>query len=573
MGDKNAVSTQQQLLETVLEEVRDKTAVYIDDVFPVGDNTPYEHYVSLCKILNILRAQKLFLNRKKSKLFIDYDEPVELLGFEVKHGGYTPDKTKVAAFSALSSPTSFQELGRDLGAFTWLTRHLPFANSASAPLYQLLHADRWIWTATHDNAFKRMKSLVQSPQVLTPLDLEGDDNSESDDNKRIFVITDASLVGTGGWISQGPTLEQSKPAVFHSRVLNSAQSNYPAHEQELLAVVDMLETYYHLLAGRKFTLVTDSQAMLSLFTQRHLSPRQSRWVIFLNQFQMEIVHLPGKKNIIADLLSRIPERSTYVANSLEFVPDSVDIPDQNNFPGPPAAPPAPPAPPAAAAITLRRGKVLLETPAIRKRPSTPEKPRITAKKVKITAPKSVDPAKAENLDDISDLDLNVSTAKANDDFQSFTAEKYTTAIKDGYKHDKLCSKALSLLDTTTLYYLHPTTGLLYQKRSETEHRLCIPNVKVGKDDLQSLLIDHVHHVLGHFGVKKTLDAMNRYFYWKSLTEDVVRHIKSCHDCQINKSTPTARKGLLRPLPVPPGPWLIIAMDFLTGLPTSINDSG
>jgi hypothetical protein len=56
---------------------------------------------------------------------------------------------------------------------------------------------------------------------------------------------------------------------------------------------------------------------------------------------MEIIHLPRKKNIIADLLSRIPERSIYVANSLEFIPDSVDIPDQNIFPGPPA-PPAPP---------------------------------------------------------------------------------------------------------------------------------------------------------------------------------------------------------------------------------------
>jgi hypothetical protein len=67
-----------------------------------------------------------------------------------------------------------------------------------------------------------MKNLVQSPQVLTLLDL--------DSSEEIFVITDASLVETGDWISQGSTLEQSKPAAFHSRVLNSAQSNYPAHE-------------------------------------------------------------------------------------------------------------------------------------------------------------------------------------------------------------------------------------------------------------------------------------------------------------------------------------------------------
>jgi transposase InsO family protein len=572
MGDKNAVSTQQQLLETVLQEVRDKTAIYIDDVFPVGDKTPYEHYKSLCNILNILRDQKLFLNRKKSKLFIDYDQPLELLGFEVQHGGYKPEKSKIIAFNALASPTSFQELGRDLGAFTWLTRHLPFANSVSAPLYQPLHADRWMWTATHENAFQRMKDKVQSPQVLTPLDL--------DSSEEIFVVTDASLVGTGGWISQGPTLEQSKPAAFHSRVLNSAQSNYPAHEQELLAVVDMLETYYHLLAGRKFTLVTDSQAMLSLFTQRHLSPRQSRWVIFLNQFQMNIVHLPGKKNIIADLLSRIPERSSYVADTLQYVPDSVDIPEQNTFPSMSATlPSTTPPPPEAAAITLRRGKVLLEKPAIRKRTATAEKRSSTpAKKPKVDGdpqtidPQTIDPqtieaTNAANSNETPDLALN------QPDFQTFTIDKYVNAIKDSYKDDKLCSRALSILDSTTLYYLHPTTGLLYQKRTETDHRLVIPNAKIDKDDLRSLIIDHVHHVLGHFGHKKTLDAMNRYFYWKSLTEDVVKRIKACHDCQINKTTPTAQKGLLRPLPVPHVPWSIIAMDFLTGLPTSTSDSG
>jgi hypothetical protein len=130
------------------------------------------------------------------------------------------------------------------------------------------------------------------------------------------------------------------------------------------------------------------------------------------------------------------------------------------------------------------------------------------------------------------------------------------------------------LNMIIFYYLHPIIGLFYQKRSETEYRLYIPNIiKIDKDDLQSLLIDHIYHILGHFGVKKILDIMNRYFYWKSLMEDIIHHIKSYHDYQINKSTSTTRKGLLRSLPVSPGSWLIITMDFLTGLPISINDSG
>ena len=128
-------------------------------------------------------------------------------------------------------------------------------------------------------------------------------------------------------ISQGETYEDSKPVVYHSRVMTPAQSNYPVHEQELLAVVDMLDTYYHLLAGRKFTLMTDSQPMVSLMSQKHLSLRQSRWIVFLNQFQMDIQHLPGKKNIIADLLSRIAEQTGYKNGALTEVPDSTDFPE------------------------------------------------------------------------------------------------------------------------------------------------------------------------------------------------------------------------------------------------------
>jgi hypothetical protein len=74
--DNNAVST--QLPERVLEEARDITAMCIDDDIPVGVSTSNEHYASICKILKNHRAEKLFFTRKKSKLFIEDDEPLEL---------------------------------------------------------------------------------------------------------------------------------------------------------------------------------------------------------------------------------------------------------------------------------------------------------------------------------------------------------------------------------------------------------------------------------------------------------------------------------------------------------------
>jgi len=141
-----------------------------------------------------------------------------------------------------------------------------------------------------------MKKLVLSRKVRKPMPLISSPD-------KVFVYADASLVGCGGMIAAGESLETAKPVLYHSRVFNPAQSNYPTHEQELLAVVDILKTCYHLIAGREFTLLTDSQAMTSILSQKHLSPRQSQWMLFLRQFPMKIEHIPGETNIIADLLS------------------------------------------------------------------------------------------------------------------------------------------------------------------------------------------------------------------------------------------------------------------------------
>jgi Reverse transcriptase (RNA-dependent DNA polymerase)/Retroviral aspartyl protease/Zinc knuckle len=70
MGDKNATSTEQQLLDTIFDPIRDNVVNYLDDILPVNTRTPYEHFLVLCKIFDILRAQKLYVNRRKTKLYI-----------------------------------------------------------------------------------------------------------------------------------------------------------------------------------------------------------------------------------------------------------------------------------------------------------------------------------------------------------------------------------------------------------------------------------------------------------------------------------------------------------------------
>ncbi|KAJ8406907.1 hypothetical protein AAFF_G00291830 [Aldrovandia affinis] len=60
----------------------------------------------------------------------------------------------------------------------------------------------------------------------------------------------------------------------------------------------------------------------------------------------------------------------------------------------------------------------------------------------------------------------------------------------------------------------------------------------------------------------------RRFWWRGMERDVREFVAACNICARNKVSQLALSGLLRPLPVPHRPWSHIALDFVTGLPSS-----
>jgi transposase InsO family protein len=400
-----------------------------------------------------------------------------------------------------------------------------------------------------------MKELIGGAEVLVPLDLRTEAIGNPD--KTIFVVTDSSLSGGGGYICQGESLEKARPAVYHSRVFTPAQTNYPVHEQELLALVDLIKSYEHWLLGRPFIAVTDSQAMLSLMKQKHLSPRQWRAMTYLSKFDMKFEFLPGKKNIIADLLSRIAERSTY-QHDLPYLEESDEHDDSM-----------------LAAIQLRRGKTLLETPVINKRPKKkpqPERPVLTE-----SQPGTPQPTPTVTVTPQSVTAPPVATPQPDPrpSIVAFDLSSFRDPIIEGYKSDTQFRKALKEGVESGVYVLRD--GLLYTGPGKNE--LCIPDVRVkggrdgGEKNLRELLISHCHEsMMGHLGTFKTAARLHTEFYWKTSTGDVKKYIDSCHLCQTRKTAPTKQYGKNHPLPIPGQPWEWISMDFMTKLPSSsLND--
>jgi hypothetical protein len=84
---------------------------------------------------------------------------------------------------------------------------------------------------------------------------------------------------------------------------------------------------------------------------------------------------------------------------------------------------------------------------------------------------------------------------------------------------------------------------------------------------------HEHHsspVAGHFGWARTLDQIERQFWWPRMREEVKAFVHSCASCQRSKATNHRPYGLLNPLDIPDTRWHTVTMDFITDLPTTAS---
>ena len=79
---------------------------------------------------------------------------------------------------------------------------------------------------------------------------------------------------------------------------------------------------------------------------------------------------------------------------------------------------------------------------------------------------------------------------------------------------------------------------------------------------------HSSRLFGHPGVNRCLASVRSRFWWPSISRDTRSFVASCSVCALNKTSTRPPAGLLHPLPIPGRPWSHIAIDFVSGLPSS-----
>uniref|UniRef100_A0A3B5QIP4 Gypsy retrotransposon integrase-like protein 1 n=1 Tax=Xiphophorus maculatus TaxID=8083 RepID=A0A3B5QIP4_XIPMA len=295
---------------------------YLDDLLVFGKSEG-ESLQRLEMVFQRLREHNLKLSPSKCQFL---RKSVKFLGHIVTRDGIATNPDKVQAIVGVSEADLMEPDGTTpspkkirsfLGMVVYYQHYIENCSVIAKPLFQLttgtakprrgkgrkkqalsrklVAAD---WTPECSEAIRTLKAAL-TEQVLL---------AHPDFTKPFLLSVDASSSGLGAVLSQvqdGHNI--ARPIAFASKSLNHAQSKYPAHRLEFLAMKWAIhDKFSHWLRGHKFTVWTDNNPLKYILTKPRLDACEQRWVAKLAPFDFDIQYIPGPRNVVADALSREP---------------------------------------------------------------------------------------------------------------------------------------------------------------------------------------------------------------------------------------------------------------------------
>ncbi|GJY34491.1 reverse transcriptase domain-containing protein [Tanacetum coccineum] len=234
----------------------------------------------------------LSLNWEKSHFMVK--EGI-VLGHKISKSGLEVDRAKVEVIAKLPHPTSVKGVRSFLGHAGFYRRFIQDFSKIARPMTHLLEKETpFFFSEECIDSFNTLKrKLTEAPILIAP-----------DWDLPFELMCDASDFAIGAVLGQRKN-KHFQPIHYASKTMNEAQTHYTTTEKELLAVVYAFEKFRSYLVMSKSIVYTDHSAIKYLFAKKDAKARLMRWILLLQEFDIEIRDKKGAENLAADHLSRL----------------------------------------------------------------------------------------------------------------------------------------------------------------------------------------------------------------------------------------------------------------------------
>ena len=276
-------------------------AVVIFDNILILATDPMDGYSKLETFLD--RCIKHNVKLKFAKSWIGFKE-VNFFGYHCTHKSFKLTDDRKLAIMKMEFPSDgnrCKKMRMALGCGVFFS---PFVHNYSSKTKHLtdmtkpsFNWDESTWKHNYRMEFEDFKAALRdSCSLFYP-----------DYNLKFIVRTDASECGVGGMLLQvletDSGEEQEQTIALCSQKFSPAATRWSTIEQEAYGIFFSVQKFSYYLRGTRFYIQTDHNNLR--WIEASQVPKIIRWRVYLQSFDFMIEHIAGKRNVVADALSRL----------------------------------------------------------------------------------------------------------------------------------------------------------------------------------------------------------------------------------------------------------------------------
>lgn len=316
-GATNSVAQFVRIADKIVEaqRIKGKARAFVDDIGAPGPKTDYngeevapgirryvlEHIQQLDEILCDIERAGATVSGEKLQLFMT---SVKVVGYVCDKYGRHPEASKIEKIMTWPSPRNPTELKGFLGICVYYRVWIDGYAFYVGIMYRLLKkGTKWEWTLMEEDAMNALKEALTRAPALLSIDY-------TPGAGLIILAVDASLEGWGANLMQVERGGKRRhPVRYESGLWSKSEAQYDAGKRECRALLKALKKFKHWLYGISFVVEIDA---LTLVAQLNRTATDlpgalvTQWLAWIRLFDFEVRHVPGRKNIVADALSRRP---------------------------------------------------------------------------------------------------------------------------------------------------------------------------------------------------------------------------------------------------------------------------